>query len=81
MEKTKAFYKLSAKRQAIEEQLEEYNVVINELRSEAKKLKKGSLERQDLMRKANEISNSSVFIKLQTELRVMNFCINTVWYN
>jgi len=81
MEKVKAFYKISAKRRSIEEQLEEYNFVINELREEAKKLKKGSIERQDLMRKASEIKNCSVYIKLETELNMLNFCINTVWYN
>jgi len=81
MGKIKAFYKLSAKRQAIEEQLENYDFVINELRAEAKKLKKGSLERQDLMKKASETNNCDVYKKLQTELNILNFCINTVWYN
>lgn len=37
---TKAFYKLSAKRTEIESGLELYEVVINEIKEKAKKLKK-----------------------------------------
>ncbi|HBJ1650865.1 TPA: hypothetical protein LA460_000083 [Clostridium botulinum] len=81
MEKVKAFYKLSNKRQQIEEQLSDYDLIISELRIEAKKFKKGSSERQDLMRRANDLKNDNVYIRLQTELKILNYCINTVYYN
>ncbi|WP_205427387.1 hypothetical protein [Clostridium botulinum] len=81
MEKVKAFYELSNKRQQIEEQLSDYDLVISELRTEAKKLKKGSSERQDLMKRANDLKNDNVYIKLQIELKILNYCINTVYYN
>ena len=80
MHNTRAFYELSKRRQLIEEQLQEYNTIINGLRSDAKKLKKGSIERQELMTKANDLKNYNVYIKLETELKTLNFCINTVFY-
>lgn len=78
---TKAFYKLTDKRNEIEGSIETYNVLIRELREEAKKLKKGSIERQELMKRANDLNNDAVYVKLKGQLEILNFCINTVFYN
>ena len=80
MTNTKAFYKLTSKRQEIEDFIEPYDAAIQELKDAAKKLKKGSPERQELMKKANDLKNEECYKKWQTELRIMNYCINTVFY-
>lgn len=78
---TKAYYNLTERRSKVESYIEDYDVLIKELRDEGKKLKKGSVERQELMERANGLKNDSVYRELQTELKVLNYCINTVFYN
>lgn len=78
---TKAFYKLTNKRNEIEESIEVYNSLIRELREEAKKLKKGSVERQDLMKRANDLNNDVIYVKLKGQLEMLNFCINITFYS
>lgn len=78
---TKAYFKLVERRAMFEEQKEDYDVLINELRTEARKFKKGSAERQDLMRRAQELKNCDIYKIIEAEIRTMNFCINTVFYN
>lgn len=77
----KAYYNLTERRSKVERYIEDYDVVIKELRDEAKKLKKGSMERQELMKRANDLKNDSTYRELQIELRTLNYCINTVFYN
>lgn len=77
----KAYYNLTERRSKVESYIEDYDVVIKELRDEAKKLKKGSMERQELMKRANDLKNDSTYRELQIELRTLNYCINTVFYN
>lgn len=78
---TRAYYKLTQKRNEIEEKLESYNDEVKAIREQAKKLKKGSLERESTMMKANTILNSKEYIKLKAELDTLNLCINIVYYN
>lgn len=77
----KAYYNLTERRSKVERYIEDYDVVIKELRDEAKKLKKGSMERQELMERANGLKNDSTYRELKIELRTLNYCINTVFYN
>lgn len=77
---TKAYYKLTSKRYEIEEHLEPYNIQIEEFRKEAKKLKKGSAERQKFVKMANDLVNSLEYQKLQVESKTLNYCINTFFY-
>lgn len=77
----KAYYNLTERRSKVERYIEDYDVVIKELRDEDKKLKKGSMERQELMKRANDLKNDSTYRELQIELRTLNYCINTVFYN
>lgn len=81
MENSKVFYKLTQERNELEEALEPYDTLIATLREEAKKLKKGSLERQDLIKRANDIKNSENYKGLKIRIETMNFCINTVFYS
>lgn len=78
---TKAYYKLTSKRAELEEELETMSDLIRNIQDDAKKLKKGSIERQDLMKRANEIRNSEAYKNLQLQIKTFNFCINTVFYN
>lgn len=80
MKNTKAFYILTSKRAEVEDKIEEYDILIKENREQAKKLKKGSIERQELMVKANDLANSLTYQKLKIELSTLNFCINTTFY-
>lgn len=81
MENSKAFYKLTQEINELEEALEPYDTLISTFREEAKKLKKGSLERQDLIKRANDIKNSENYKALKIRIETMNFCINTVFYS
>lgn len=81
MKNSKAFYKLTERRNKLEDLIEPYDILINGLRADAKKLKKGCKERQDLIKKANDIKNSEVYKNLKLEIQTMNFCINTVFYS
>lgn len=78
---TTAYYKLTGRRSCIEDLIEPYDTAIKDLKEDAKKLKKGSQERQDLMKKANDLNNDTVYKNLKLELRTLNFCINTVFYS
>lgn len=78
---TKAYYNLTERRNKIESYIEDYEVAIKELRDEAKKLKKGSPERQELMKRANDLKNDITYRGRITELRTLNYCINIVFYN
>ena len=55
--------------------------VIRNIQADAKKLKKGSIEKQDLMRRANELKNSESYKDLKLQIKILNFCINTVFYS
>lgn len=78
---TKAYYNLTERRNKIESYIEDYEVAIKELRDEAKKLKKGSPERQELMKRANDLKNDITYRERLIELRTLNYCINIVFYN
>lgn len=78
---TKAFYKISNEITKIESQLEELNNQINNIRSKAKKLKKGSQERESEMFKANQIQNSLDYISLKSKLSTFQYCYNVMFYN
>lgn len=78
---TKAYYNLTERRNKIESYIEDYEVAIKELRDEAKKLKKGSPERQELMKRANDLKNDIAYRERITELKTLNYCINIVFYN
>lgn len=81
MNKTKAYYALTNKRMVLEEELDTMSELIRNIQDDAKKLKKGSPERQDLMRRANEIKNSETYKNLKLRIEMLNFCINTVFYS
>lgn len=81
MEKSNAFFKLQKRRLQIEENIEEFNNKIKTISDQAKKQKKGSEERKLLMQQANNLKNSSEYLVLQAQLKTMNYCINTVFYN
>lgn len=65
----------------LEEEFDIMSELIRDIQADAKKLKKGSLERQDLMRRANEIKNSETYKDLKIKIEMLNFCINTVFYS
>lgn len=81
MNNTKAYYTLANKRMVLEEELDIMSELIRNIQDDAKKLKKGSPERQDLMRRANEIKNSETYKNLKLRIEMLNFCINTVFYS
>ena len=81
MNNTKAYYTLTNKRSELEEDLDVMTEVIRNIQDDAKKLKKGSPERQDLMRRANELKNSETYKDLKLKIEILNFCINTVFYS
>lgn len=81
MNNTKAYYTLTNKRMKLEEEFDIMSELIRDIQADAKKLKKGSLERQDLMRRANEIKNSETYKDLKIRIEMLNFCINTVFYS
>lgn len=81
MNNTKAYYTLTNKRMALEEELDVMSELIRNIQDDAKKLKKGSPERQDLMCRANEIKNSETYKNLKLRIEMLNFCINTVFYS
>lgn len=81
MNNTKAYYTLTNKRMTLEEELDTMSELIGNIQDDAKKLKKGSPERQDLMRRANEIKNSETYKNLKLRIEMLNFCINTVFYS
>lgn len=81
MNKTKVYYALTNKRMVLEEEFDIMSELIRNIQNDAKKLKKGSPERQDLMRRANEIKNSETYKNLKLRIEMLNFCINTVFYS
>lgn len=81
MNNTKAYYALTNKRMTLEEEFDIMSELIRNIQDDAKKLKKGSIERQDLMRRANEIRNSETYKNLKLRIEILNFCINTVFYS
>ena len=81
MNNTKTYYTLTNKRMTLEEELDTMSELIRNIQDDAKKLKKGSIERQDLMRRANEIRNSETYKNLKLKIEMLNFCINTVFYS
>lgn len=82
MNNTKAYYTLTNKRTILEEELDIMSELIGNIQDDAKKkLKKGSPERQDVMRRANEIRNSKTYKNLKLKIEMLNFCINTVFYS
>lgn len=81
MNNSKAYYTLTNKRSELEEECETMTDLIKNIQDDAKKLKKGSIERQDLMRKANELKNSESYKNLKLQIKTLNFCINTVFYS
>lgn len=81
MNNTKTYYTLINKRMTLEEELDTMSELIRNIQDDAKKLKKGSIERQDLMRRANEIKNSETYKNLKLRIEMLNFCINTVFYS
>lgn len=81
MNNTKAYYTLTNKRTILEEELDTMSELIGNIQDDAKKLKKGSPKRQDLMRRANEIKNSETYKNLKLRIEMLNFCINTVFYS
>lgn len=81
MNNTKAYYTLTNKRMKLEEEFDIMSELIRDIQADAKRLKKGSLERQDLMRRANEIKNSETYKDLKIKIEMLNFCINTVFYS
>lgn len=81
MNNSKAYYTLTNKRSELEEECETMSELIKNIQDDAKKLKKGSIERQDLMRRANELKNSESYKNLKLQIKMLNFCINTVFYS
>lgn len=81
MNNSKAYYTLTNKRSELEEECETMTELIKNIQDDAKKLKKGSTERQDLMRRANELKNSENYKNLKLQIKTLNFCINTVFYS
>lgn len=81
MNNSKVYYTLTNKRSELEEECEVMTELIKNIQDDAKKLKKGSIERQDLMRKANELKNSESYKNLKLQIKTLNFCINTVFYS
>lgn len=80
MQNTKAFYKLYTERQRLEDLLIEYDKEINLLKNEIRKCKKGSTEKESLMKKMDELRNNERYISVKVQIKTMNFCINTVFY-
>lgn len=74
-----AFYTLSQKRRDLNEQLDILDNQIKEFKEEAKKLKKGSDERKEMMGKANEIENSVEYKVLKAQCQMINYCMNIVF--
>lgn len=81
MNNSKAYYTLTNKRSELEEEFDVMTEVIRNIQADAKKLKKGSIERQDLIRRANELKNSESYKDLKLQIKTLNFCINTVFYS
>lgn len=78
---SKAYLKLAVERQRLEELVTPYDDLIQSLKEDAKKLKKGSVERQDLFKRVSAIQNDQVYKDLKLQIKTMNFCINTAFYS
>lgn len=80
MNNSKAYLTLTKERQFIEDQLEIMNENAKVFSEQAKKLKKGSFERESMMMKSNQIKMSVEYKVLKSQLETFNFCINTTFY-
>ena len=78
---SKAYFKLTSKRNELESKLEILNKKMQEIREKSKKLKKGSEERKELTLNIDNIKNSKEYQDLNLQIKTMNFCINTVFYS
>lgn len=80
MVNTNAYYKLTAIRNEIEENIEEHKEIIVAKREEAKKFPKGSIERKHLMTEVQNLGKDIEYQHNMDKLKLMNICINTVFY-
>ena len=78
---SKAYFKLTSRRNDYEEELQVFGNQISKLIEEAKKLKKGSSERKDLMDKAMNIRQSEECKNLRIRIEELNYSINIYFYN
>lgn len=81
MNNAKGYLKLEQKRCEIEEWIMEYDTKIQNIREEAKKLPKGSIERKHMMTEVQELGKNVEYRHMKDKLRLMNFCINSVFYS
>lgn len=78
---SKAYLKLTKRRNDYEEELQELNNQITFIKDKAKKLKKGSEERKFLMSEAQDIRESKKYQELTMRIEELNYSINIFFYN
>lgn len=81
MKNSKAYYKLTSKRLELEEEFDIIKSDIEIKRTEAKKFPKGSEERKRLMQEIQDLGKTPKYQQLNSEIKMLNFCINTVFYS
>ena len=74
-----SFYLMQNKRNKIVSKLDILNNQIKEISDQAKTLKKGSEERKIKMNEAQAIKNSYDYKVLNENLKLINFCINSLY--
>ena len=81
MMNSKAYFKLTSRRNGYEEELQVLNNQISKFKEDAKKLKKGSSERKELKDKAVYIRESEEYKNLKIRIEELNYSINIYFYN
>ena len=81
MENSEKFYKLNKRLCELERKLEDYNNEIRHIRENAKKLKKGSHERESEIAKIHQMETSKEYIETKAKVESLYYCINIFFYN
>ncbi|MFR2887948.1 MAG: hypothetical protein ACLTDM_07130 [Clostridium butyricum] len=76
---SRSYYLMEGKRSEIVSKLDILNNQIKEISDQAKTLKKGSEERKIKMSEAQSIKNSYDYKVLNENLKLINFCINSLY--
>lgn len=76
---SRSYYLMEGKRSEIVSKLDILNNQIKEISDQAKTLKKGSEERKIKMNEVQSIKNSYDYKVLNENLKLINFCINSLY--
>lgn len=76
---SRSYYLMENKRDEIVCELDTLNNQIKEISDQAKTFKKGSEERKTKMNEAQLIRNSYDYKLLNEKLKLINFCINSLY--